>query len=631
MSICTLLGVLAPSCSCNNTSPVGPDAGACNPACEDGTVCRYLTCVPPPTACDDNTDCPGDQYCDTSAGECLPWGVGPGGPNDNGCVREPVPGVFFPGAQCEWLGPPAGDPFPAHANVLATPAVASFYNTRGEFASPSIVFTSYNFEDGGAESCQGSDPLYYGVLRIIDGQTCEQQASIAMPKIIASASVAIAQLGGDDAIPEIVAARQDGGLVAFTLRAGAWTILWETTSTFADTLCDWAGPSIHDLDDDGKPEVLFYGSVYDGATGATIDETLGSTVDAISTGYLPVAGDVDGDMNVDLVTGSQLYTWERTMRRWVVKQALPFQNGHTAIADFGTFPQAGADARETLDGIAEIVVIRSGVARCSTCWTRGVHREPDRDPGRRADRQGRPADHRGLRRGRAGRVRIRRRQRVSRVRPRLSRDAGRGGLSVAAHRRPRVGAGVAGQVVEHDRVVRVRLRRRLARRGGVRRRVLHARLRRRHRQRRVLALPQLLHLVREPAGRRCRRRLQRRDRVDLEHQLRGRVSARRPDLRRRQLPRRLRLPGDHALRPRASERQARTLPLHARRRLRWRRLRVPRSDRRPVGGRQGVPRLAPGDHGAGRGARARRRDRSLGQHPHDLEPARVLGHQHDAP
>ncbi|MEJ7602090.1 MAG: hypothetical protein WKG01_29605 [Kofleriaceae bacterium] len=364
--------MLAPSCSCNNSNPDGPDAGSCNPACEDGTVCRYQTCVPPPTACDDNSDCPGDQYCDTTAGECLPWGVGPGGSNDTECLREPVPGVFFPGAQCEWLGPPAGDPFPAHSNVLATPMVASFYNTRGEFASPSIVFTSYNFSDGGAESCQGTNPLYYGVLRIIDGQTCEQQASIAMPKIVASASVAIAQLGGDDAIPEIVAARQDGGLVAFTLRAGGWEVLWETTSTFADTLCDWAGPSIHDLDDDGKPEVLFYGSVYDGATGATIDETLGSTVDAISTGYLPVAADVDGDMNVDLVTGSQLYTWERTMRRWVVKQALPFQNGHTAVADFGTFPQAGADVRETLDGVAEIVVIRSGVAKVFNIFGREV-------------------------------------------------------------------------------------------------------------------------------------------------------------------------------------------------------------------------------------------------------------------
>jgi hypothetical protein len=374
VSIVVVLGVLAPSCSCNNKNEGGPDAGACNPACEGDTVCRYMTCVPTPTACDDNTDCPGDQYCDTSAGECLPYGVGPGGDSDPACVREPVPGVFFPGAQCEWLGPPPGDAFPMHSNVLATPMVASFYNGSGggEFATPSIVFTSYNFTDGGDESCRGTNPIYYGVIRIIDGQNCEQQATIAMPKIIASASVAIGELGGDGPIPEIVAARQDGGLVAFTLRGTAWEVLWETTSTFADTLCDWAGPSIHDLDDDGKPEVLFYGAVYDGATGVTIDESIAGAVDAIGQGYLPVAADVDGDMNVDLVTGAQLYSWDRTLRRWMAKQALPFQNGHTAVADFGTFPMAGTDARETLDGIAEIVVIRSGVAKVFNLYGREI-------------------------------------------------------------------------------------------------------------------------------------------------------------------------------------------------------------------------------------------------------------------
>ena len=55
--------------------------------------------------------------------ECLPWGVGPGGGSDPEGKRDPVPGVFFPGAQCEWTGPAPTD-FPAHTNVLATPVVA---------------------------------------------------------------------------------------------------------------------------------------------------------------------------------------------------------------------------------------------------------------------------------------------------------------------------------------------------------------------------------------------------------------------------------------------------------------------------------------------------------------------------
>ena len=53
-----------------------------------------------------------------------PWGIGPGGTFDDECTREVVPGVFFPGVQCEWLGPPPGDPFPDHKNVLGSPMVA---------------------------------------------------------------------------------------------------------------------------------------------------------------------------------------------------------------------------------------------------------------------------------------------------------------------------------------------------------------------------------------------------------------------------------------------------------------------------------------------------------------------------
>src|SRR6476659_8657864 len=117
--------VLSPACDCNHHH---------NPGTADGSG---DTCTPA---------CTGDQYCDVANNECLPWGVGPGGVSDPTCKRDPVPGVFFPGAQCEWLGPPPGDPFPNHVNVLATPMVATFYS-QGEFSSPSIVFTSYNFTD----------------------------------------------------------------------------------------------------------------------------------------------------------------------------------------------------------------------------------------------------------------------------------------------------------------------------------------------------------------------------------------------------------------------------------------------------------------------------------------------------
>lgn len=366
------IAVFLPNCQCSNKDP-GATVDAqftCSPACTGDLVCRYETCVPPPAPCTTNTECAGDAYCDVTLMECLPWGVGPGGNNDAECKREPVPGVFFPTAQCEWTGPAAND-FEFHKEVLATPVVGSFY-VQGELATPSIVFTSYNNRDGSVESCQSSDPLYYGVVRIIDGRTCEPQATISSPTVVASASLAFADLGGIDTTPEIVAARSIGGLVAWQKGVSGWEVFWETTSTFGDTICNWGGPQIHDLDDDGKPEVLFFGNVYDGETGAVIDETLGNAAGSAGIqGPIPVAADVEGDGVIELVTGSMIYGWDVANRRWQTKYPLGGVNGFVAVADFGTFPASGTDDRGTLDGIAEVALIASGVA-----YVYNIHNRP---------------------------------------------------------------------------------------------------------------------------------------------------------------------------------------------------------------------------------------------------------------
>jgi hypothetical protein len=271
--------------------------------------------------------------------------------------------VFFPGVQCAWVGPPAGDAFPGHVNVLATPMVA----TLDDPATPSIVFTSYNStDDHGPGSCSGGDPRFFGVIRVIDGQTCQQRATIAAltvagaPTVIASASLAIADLGGDDATPEIVAVRSQGGLVAFTHRAAGWAVLWQTPTAVGAGTCDWAGPAIQDLDDDGLPEVIFYGAVYDGQTGAVIDESLAGMLDSVGAGYVPVVADVDGDGVPELVAGASLYTWNRQARRWASKRPLPGGNGLVAVGDFGTFPAIGQDDRAHTDGIAEIALVFNG-------------------------------------------------------------------------------------------------------------------------------------------------------------------------------------------------------------------------------------------------------------------------------
>jgi hypothetical protein len=339
----------------------GDGGGGCPVACDADQVCRYGICVPTPQPCATTDDCPGDFYCDLPAGECIPWGIGPGGFADDACTREVVAGVFFPDVQCEWLGPPSGDPYPDHINVLSSPVVADF-GTSGdpELSRPSIVFLSYNFTDGGAESCVGTDPNYTAVIRVIDGRTCEQITNIDTPLVIASSSLAIVDVNGDST-PEIVGATVGGGLAAWEFQAGGtFAPLWQSSTAFGAGSCVWTGPSAHDLDDDGLPELIFYSAVF-GPDGTYISD-VGQLSAGISTGYIPVVADVDADGQPELVAGSGVYGWDLGTRAWVLESALGV-DAQTAVADFGTYgADPGADDRTALDGIAEVATIKAGVA-----------------------------------------------------------------------------------------------------------------------------------------------------------------------------------------------------------------------------------------------------------------------------
>ncbi len=358
----------------------GDDAstGPCPTECSDGYVCRYLNCVPTPPPCTGNDDCEADTYCDSSASECLPWGVGPGGNKDDSCTRDVVAGVFFPEAQCEWLGPPAGDPYPDHTNVLGSPVVIDFKSAGDpELGRPSIVFISYNFTDGGVDACRGDNAAHTGVIRVLDGRSCEQQASIAAPLPIPSTSLAVGDITGDG-VPEIVAARVGGGLAAWERNAtGGFDMLWETTaSSFGSTVCNWAGPSLHDLDDDGVPEILLHGAVYD-AAGNELDTGLGILTTDLTTGYVPVVADVDRDDLPELVTGSAYYSFNTTTKRWVIEGALGPTNANVAVADFGTFGMnPGDDDRTTLDGVAEVVTVGQSTVRLLTLGGREIYSAP---------------------------------------------------------------------------------------------------------------------------------------------------------------------------------------------------------------------------------------------------------------
>ncbi|UJR81629.1 FG-GAP repeat domain-containing protein [Sandaracinus amylolyticus] len=348
--------------------------GSCSPACDDGELCVASVCAPDLGPCASSEECGADSYCEPTHMRCVPYGVPSGYVADSTCSRLVAAGTFAPSVQCEFTAAPAGDPFPTHLHVLSTPMVVDFAINRGpdEPHRPSIVAV---FDDG----VDGSSEVATGVIRILDGETCTQIAELGSLQIVAhSAPVALGDLDGDGRA-EIVAYKAEppsdgltpatrGGLVAFTYDedTSAWRVMWRSTradgSPYEPVGGGWAGPSIYDLDDDGRPEVLRGAIVLD-ANGVLIDESSASLLN-YGSGTFAVVANVDADADVELVGGHGVWSWNRTSRTWVAESwATGGQpHGHVAIADFGAFPGSASWPAEA----PEVAVITAGNARIQT-------------------------------------------------------------------------------------------------------------------------------------------------------------------------------------------------------------------------------------------------------------------------
>jgi hypothetical protein len=321
--VCTPAG-FSPTCTdgVKNGSETGVDCG--------GGVCVGCAVGAP---CGLDSDC-ATAICD--AGTCASEG-------------------FFPLVRCGWTSSP-GDPFPAHTQVLSTPIIV-----RLPFLSPhpAIVIVAYDGTDGGGQGYAGT----YGIVRILDGATCEQLAVVDDPanRLVGAASVAAGDLDGDG-LPELVAHRVadttsgPSQLVAFkwNATAGQFATWWVTTgSGYANA--SWFSPALHDLDDDGAPEVISQGEVFAGSTGVRLNPA-DSPLGLMS---VPAIADLDHNGTAEMVLPWSVFEWAPSGLRWVAKRsATASVRGLAALADMGTFgSEPAADARATLDGVPEIVAI----------------------------------------------------------------------------------------------------------------------------------------------------------------------------------------------------------------------------------------------------------------------------------
>ena len=338
----------------------GETCGPLSDCCIEGDVCRFDHCIPPPTICAGDDDCDGDRYCEEE--ECIPYEVGPRGSYDPECSRLIEVGLFQPAMQCEWSGPGAEDPLPDYASVISNPVVISII-IDSKAPSPSVIFHS-------AGPSKGYGSMRYGAVRILNGRTCAQEAVLDHEdgRVEASTSPAAGDIDVDG-VPEIVSCAIDGGLVAFDKdEDGEWQVLWHSTNAdgsrstlgYPDFL--WNGPSIHDLDNDGSPEIIFEGVVHN-----SDGEVLGSGAAPYPyyfRGNFSVIDDIDLDGVVELVTGPMVYEYDDDSSEFVTDPAFTGAGGAyglVAIGDFGEFPGMRGDGV----GVPEITVI-GGTARVQT-------------------------------------------------------------------------------------------------------------------------------------------------------------------------------------------------------------------------------------------------------------------------
>ncbi|MBK8479561.1 MAG: VCBS repeat-containing protein [Proteobacteria bacterium] len=360
--VCSVTGQCVPEVGDGGVGDLSrADLGPCG-GCAEGERCVAGRCIEIQSCRHDN-ECSNDTYCDE--GQCIPWGTGPKGDFDRSCSTLQPIGLFAPAIQCAWSGPPSGDRFPAHRNVLGTPLVVDFdFDGDPQQRHPSIVFVSYDGTDGKAQAEYCADG-HHGVIRVIDGERCAQQQTVdpALGRIRAAAILAVADLDADGR-PEIVALRCEGGVVAFTYdrTQQRFTQLWDAPHAASKTYSGWTGPSIHDLDNDGKPEVLSWGVVW-GHDGRLLDDALGDL--SYDAGFIPVVADLQGDGLVELTNGETAWQWREG--RWQPWKQYDHERGQVAFGDFGTYgAEAAADDRQRLDGVPEIAVVAAGQVRVQT-------------------------------------------------------------------------------------------------------------------------------------------------------------------------------------------------------------------------------------------------------------------------
>jgi len=227
-------------------------------------------------------------------------------------VNVPFQPNFQPQLVWQWTGSTV---FPNHRNVMMTPIVI---DVNGD-GIPDVVFgTYYNNTDKD------------GILRAISGDDGHDLWAVTDPayRIRAVASLAAGDID-NDGLPEICGVPEDGnGIICFE---NDGTFKFRTTSPGNI----WGGPSIADLDGDGKVKLIVGNQVFDNK-----GNLLWTGVDGPGgpfNGPLSFAADIDLDGKQEVVAGRAVYRSNGTLK---CRNLDVIRFGLAGVANFDSDPQA---------------------------------------------------------------------------------------------------------------------------------------------------------------------------------------------------------------------------------------------------------------------------------------------------
>jgi len=235
---------------------------------------------------------------------------------------KPNPALFQPKLKWAWSG---SNILPTFTDVMSTPMALPMQDTNGDGKMdqhdiPGVVFNTF-----------AGVTFSNGVLRAVNGKDGSELWTVSDPALRTAphSSVAGADLDGDGKM-DIVAVKDGGGLMAFDHTG---KLKWISVDRSVGTGWYWGGPSIADLDHDGKPEIIIGNAVLN-ADGTTRWKGNGYT----GTNYfsaLSAVADINLDGNPVVLAGAQAYRGSDGATLW---QNAAVGDGLVAVGNFNADP-----------------------------------------------------------------------------------------------------------------------------------------------------------------------------------------------------------------------------------------------------------------------------------------------------